>query len=399
MTGRARKRLVNVVRIVVCAGALAIVLRGVTLDDRVTLASGEVVAGTVTATVEDAVALKTPTGLRTIATRDIAKEEDGALAIRYGLRSAWTHTDKTLLLLALLVHLPVVLPQTLRFRLMLGAQAIALSFWECLKLTIAGNFLNFATPFGATGGDVFKAYFVSLHTHHKTEAVTTVIIDRVVGLAGLLVVVAIITVVSPDDSKVAVLRPYMLTMLGAGIAGAVVYFAPPIRRRVPVEKILSKLPAGEHFQRVDTALTTFASRKLVLLQAILLTVFLQAMALSAYFLVARAVGLDAHLGNLIEFFAYFYTGVVVQSLPGPPQGLGTVELAYRYFFSEFGSASQIVFMALLIRLVAFGASLPGFLVTITGSYRPGELDDLADAAEQGERDDAMSDAAQAGATS
>jgi uncharacterized membrane protein YbhN (UPF0104 family) len=96
------------------------------------------------------------------------------------------------------------------------------------------------------------------------------------------------------------------------------------------------------------------------------------MALAAYFVVAIALALDAHAGNVLEYFAYFYTGTVVQALPGPPQGLGTVELTYRYFFAAFGSPSQIVCMAFAIRVVVLVCALPGLLVTLTGSYRPKE---------------------------
>jgi uncharacterized membrane protein YbhN (UPF0104 family) len=86
-----------------------------------------------------------------------------------------------------------------------------------------------------------------------------------------------------------------------------------------------------------------------------------------------ALGLDAHAGNVLAYYAYFYTGAVIQALPGPPQGLGTVELAYRYFLAPFGSPSQIVCVAFLARIVVLVVALPGLLVTMTGSYRPREL--------------------------
>ena len=106
--------------------------------------------------------------------------------------------------------------------------------------------------------------------------------------------------------------------------------------------------------------------------AVFVTVVLQVMAMTAYFFVAAALRLDTQLGNMLEYYAYFYTGTVIQALPGPPQGLGTVELAYRYFFAPFGSVSQIVCMAFMIRLMVLTCALPGLLVTLTGSYKPRE---------------------------
>ena len=133
---------------------------------------------------------------------------------------------------------------------------------------------------------------------------------------------------------------------------------------------LSRLSIFHHIQRIDNAATTLARHKGTLLWCVFLTVLLQGIAMAAYFTVAIALALAANAGNALEFATYFYTGTLIQALPGPPQGLGTVELAYRYFFAPFGSASQIVCMALAIRLVVLTGSLPGLLVTVTGAYKP-----------------------------
>ena len=371
MQGRMKKRLFNAFRILICVGALWIVARGVTLHDHVELAArGLHVVGQVSVGEESVVVLLPGGDRQVIALSDVAVDEDGALRISYGMKTAWRKSDKLLLFLALLIYFPVVFPQALRFRWLLRAQDIDVSSWECLKLTFAGNFLNFATPLGSNAGDAFKAYFASLHTEHKTEAVTTVVLDRVIGLGTLLAVVALIVTIGPDGGRLAVLRPYMLGLLSAGVVCLAVYFSPLARRfRLPASW-QERVPALSHLKRMDGAARKLAGHRAVLVGAILITVLLQMMALAAYFVVAVAMAMDAHAGNIVEFFAYFYTGTVVQALPGPPQGLGTVELAYRYFFASFGSASQIVCMALAIRVVVLICALPGLLVTLTGSYRP-----------------------------
>jgi len=370
MTPRMRKRLFDALRIVVCVVALWIVVRGVTIRDHVMLVDGTDLVGDVIRD-GDTVEIRIVNGeTRVVARADLAKDEDGSAKIAFGLRTAWRNSKKSLLLLAVLIHFPVVFPQALRFQWLLAAQDITVGYWECVKLSFAGNFLNFATPFGSHAGDVFKAYFASLHTEHKTEAVTTVILDRFIGLGSLLLVVAAITAFSPSHSRLAVLRPYMFGMIGIGAVVAFAYLSPAVRRRWVNVAWLNRVPMFHQLQRVDKAARTLVSRKGTLVAAILITIGLQAMALAAYFVVAIALALDAHAGNVLEYFAYFYTGTLVQTLPGPPQGLGTVELTYRYFFAAFGSPSQIVCMAFAIRMVALVCALPGLLVTLTGSYRP-----------------------------
>jgi len=366
-----RKRILNVVRILACVAALFIVIQGVTLDDHVRLVEVETsLIGTVTEETDKGVVLESDGRARSFTWTEIAVDANGHPRVSYGLRTAWRRSRSALLLLAVAIHFVVVFPQALRFRWMLQAQKIAVSYWDCLKLSFAGNFLNFATPLGSNIGDVFKAWFVAQHTERKTEAATTVFLDRLVGLGSLLLVVAGITSLSPAGSRLAQVRPYMLTMLGIGIVATVAYFSPMLRGRLLPRQWLSRLPMAGQLQRIDNAAQTLIRKTRILIGAVLLTAILQAIAIGAYFTVAVAMGMRAGADNVLEYYTYFYTGVLVQTLPGPPQGLGTVELTYRYFLAPFGSPSQIVCMAFAIRVVVLLCALPGLLVTLTGAYRP-----------------------------
>jgi len=374
MASFSKKRLFNYLRAIICVAALWFVLQGVTWKDHVTLIDGTELIGTAIVTEDGVVLEASGASARRIPMEDIAVDERGAPLIAFGLKSAWRNSNKWLLLLAVALHFPVIFPQALRFRWLLSAQGIRIGYPECLRLSFAGNFLNFAAPFGSHGGDVFKAYFVSLHTEHKTEAVTTVILDRIIGLTSLILVVALIAVFSPSDSRLAQFRPYMLGVLSVLFAGLVAYLNPWVRRHLIPWSWLERLPMFEHMQRMDRTVRKLAGHLSVVVAAVLITIALQALAMCAYFSVALGLGLSVGIDQALECFAYFYTGVVIQALPGPPQGLGTVELAYRYFFAPFGTASQIVCMALVIRIVALVCSMPGLLVTMTGSYRPDELE-------------------------
>jgi len=374
MTRRARKRLFDLLRIVASIAALWIVLQGVTLDDHVVLRDGSAdIVGTVTMPEEMADHVEVRDidgGVTNVAVADVAVDEDGALRIEYGLKTAWRNSRKTLFLLAFGITFLVVFPLALRLQWLLRVQGIRVGYWESLKLSFAGNFLNFATPLGSNMGDVFKAYFVSLHTEHKTEAVATVALDRFIGLGTLLAVASAITIFSPSGSRLAELRPYTLGILAVGGLAIVAYFSPLLRKHLIPRTWLTKLPMFEQLRRVDQAARLLAGRKSVVAFAIVLTLVLQWLALGGSFTIAVALGLDAHVGNVVEYYAYFYIGALVQALPGPPQGLGTVELAYRYLLEPFGSVSQIVCVALAIRVVVLACALPGLLVTLTGSYKP-----------------------------
>jgi len=370
MQSKAKRLLFNLFRIGICVGALWIVARGVTLRDEVTLADGSKLAGTVRVVGESIEVVTTEGERRTLAANEVARDADGAFQIAFGISTAWRDSNKNFLLLALALHFPVVFPQALRFKWLLAAQNITVGYWECVKLTFAGNFLNFATPLGSNGGDAFKAYFASLHTKRKTEAITTVVLDRIIGLATLLLAATLIITLGPSGEQLAQLRPYLLIPMAIGVVGGAFYLSPVFRMIKLPQSLLSRIPMIDHLRRMDQAARTLAGHFPAVCGAVFLTAVLQALALCAYFAVAVALMMDAHWGNMLEYFTYFYTGTIVQALPGPPQGLGTVELAYRFFFSPYGSASQIVCMALAIRVVVLVCAVPGLLVTLSGSYRP-----------------------------
>jgi uncharacterized membrane protein YbhN (UPF0104 family) len=160
--------------------------------------------------------------------------------------------------------------------------------------------------------------------------------------------------------------------MAIGTLCGVFYISPAFRWIKLPPSVLSRIPMIDHLRRMDRATRALAGHLPTVIGAVALTALLQAMALCAYFAVAVSLTMDAHWGNILEYFTYFYTGTIVQALPGPPQGLGTVELAYRFFFAPYGSASQIVCMALAIRVVVLVCAIPGLLVTLSGSYRPKE---------------------------
>lgn len=368
-----RKAVFNVLRIALCLAALWIVVQGVTIRDHMTLKDKTVLIGSVTPdpVSADVFHFESPDGQRqAVQRRKIEVDENGEPLIAYGLLSAWSGSAKGLLLLAILIHFPVVLPQALRFQLLLRAQNIVVGYWECVKLSLAGNFLNFATPLGSNAGDVFKAYFVSLHTDRKTEAATTVVLDRIVGLGSLLLVVGVITTFSPPDNRLGEFSPYVLLVLAIGAVSGLIYLSPMARRHLVPRAWLARLPMYDQLQRIDNTARALVKRKGVLVGAVLLTVLLQGVAIGAYFTVAAGVGLDAKASNALEYYTYFYTGVLIQALPITPQGLGTVELAYRFFFAPFGSPAQIIFMAASIRIIVLICALPGLFITLIGAYKP-----------------------------
>jgi uncharacterized protein (TIRG00374 family) len=361
------QRTVDFLRLSICALALWVVCSNVAIDDQVHLLDGRTLTGTVTTSAESVAVALGGGSVHTTPLAEVAVDTDGAPSISYGLRTAWRASGKLYLLLAIVFFTIVAFLQAQRIQMVLGIEKIRLRYWDAVRLSFAGNFLNFAAPLGSTAGDVFKAYYLAKRTSRKTEAMTIVFLDRAIGLSTLLLTVSLITITAPSSGRLGPFRAYMLVLLGIGILGACAYLSPRIRRIGLLKKLATRLPMYDQLARIDATARNLATKKGILSAAVLNTIVLQIFAALAFFVVAIAVGMRAGSADAMEYYAYFSTGELIKALPGPPQGLGTMELAYRYLFAPFGSASQILCAAFVIRAVTLACSLPGILVAFSGT--------------------------------
>lgn len=403
MTAQSRKVFFTALRVVVCVVALTWVLYGVSLYDYVELADGERLrvldeTDTTISVVRE--------GQEVVYPRDrIAVEEDGSRKISYGLYSALRQSRLKVLLLCLAFFSPVPFLQSLRFVWMLRAQEIHITYWESVKLSFAGNFLNFVAV-GTTGGDVVKAYYISLHTDRKTEAVTTVFLDRVVGLSGLLIMVTVVVFLCTRNPELLALGGLVLATLLAVTIGALLLGWPRLRSwlgslrlvarmrdlasespqtapassrppvtDVPPVKVLRSLVVWvlNQAQRADRATRRLLRHKRLVFGALGATVLLQFIAVSVFVLICYAVGMDFSPGRAWDYYAITASANIVAAVPVSPQGLGTVEATYKHFLlGSHANLSQVLCMAMGVRVVHLLWALPGILVTMTGAYKPRE---------------------------
>ena len=304
----------------------------------------------------------------------VAIDAEGNAAIERGLITAFRNSDGRVLLIAFAIFAPVTFIQSARFRLMLRAQEIRITYWESVKLCFGGNFLNFAFPIGSTGGDVVKAYYTSLHTTRKTEAVTTILLDRIVGLSGLLVVAGVVSLTGSDHPMLRQVGIAAWLLLAVFLVGAWMLISPRVSALAP-RRFLSQLPGAEHIKRIHGATERLIRHVPVLLLCLLLSVVLQFVAVGACVTCASALDMDFSGAKAWDYFAFIGAGQMVAAIPVSILGLGTMEFAYKQFFlGAYGTLPQLLCLALWVRLLQLFWALPGAFVTLLGAYRPRNLD-------------------------
>jgi uncharacterized protein (TIRG00374 family) len=93
--------------------------------------------------------------------------------------------------LALLICLAGILLTLVRWYILVRAQNLPFTLSNAIRLGLVGFFLSTFLP-GSVGGDIIKAAFIAKEQSRRTVAVSTVLIDRGVGLWGLCWLVALL---------------------------------------------------------------------------------------------------------------------------------------------------------------------------------------------------------------
>lgn len=291
-------------------------------------------------------------------------EPDGAVQFLPGLATMIRQADAKLLLAGLLVVGPIYLLVMVRWWMLLRARGLNVSLGKAFRLTMVSNFFNFCMP-GTTGGDLVKAYYAAKGSGRKTDAVMTVIVDRIMGLLGLILLAGLMGLLILDHPKARVVTINIwLLLLAMGVAAGV-YFSTRLRRLFRVDWVLSKLPMRGLISRVDEAAVAYRDHKGMLVISVGMSIVVHACLAVATSLAGFALGMDRMWGLLMTVVPVLF---LAGALPISPQGIGVMEALAKELLMNPPSitANQIVGMLLLIRLYQMFYSLFGSLYLLKG---------------------------------
>jgi len=280
---------------------------------------------------------------------------------------AWQRSDKVLLATSFIIFLPVLFVQSQRFAWMLRAQGIALGYWDSLKLSCTGNFLNNFVPAGLVGGDVVKAYYVAQRTVHKTEAVTAVVLDRIVGLMVLTVIALVGLCIELEWAT-----RHLEWFAGGLCAGLVLLLVTIILRRAlaghAVERFVERLPAADHLRRVTRATLRLREHWPLTIAALASTLVAHTIILTSFVMAAIAVGMSPHV---VSLFAFLAISLLIAAIPISPAGLGTMEASMTVLMvgAGLGDKEQVLLLAMAMRAIQLLWSLPGGAMFAMGACR------------------------------
>ena len=290
---------------------------------------------------------------------DYSRIDQARLAWRLGPRALW-HTLRLIQPLnfafSLIFMGSTIFLGMLRWRLVLEMQGLDLSVPRATHISFVAHFFN-SFLLGSTGGDLMKAFYAARETHHKkAEAVTTVFVDRLIGLWSMLAFAGVMMIPSRaivfQRGRVFLLSLVVLAML-AGCSAVLVLalwghgalaraLARPLRRFSKWAAIEKSLAACKHFQKRG-----------FLVKTVSISMALNVCCVLQFWILSRGLGLGVAPMTL---FAIVPMIISIAAIPFTPNGLGLREGACVLMLSSpLIGASRTT--ALSLSLLAYAGSL------------------------------------------
>lgn len=264
-----------------------------------------------------------------------------------------------------------------RWKWILAAGGLDLSWGTTWALMFIGHFFN-AFLFGATGGDVVKAYYAARETgHQRTEAVATVFIDRVTGLFALLILASITMGIRFRFFMAHAWTRYALVFIGTVTVGVILGLVVllkakrllPVANRFALFRRVSGSTAGQVFARAYNMFYLCLTHPALLVKTVAISFSNHLLLVLVLCAIGRAMFLD------IRFMDYLSLGMtvnVIAAIPVTPGGLGVRESAAVVYFGLVGvSATRALPVSLLVYAISIFWSLVGGIVFLVHAGRTG----------------------------
>ena len=246
----------------------------------------------------------------------------------------------------------------LRWHLVLRAHHLDVPLARVAEISLVSHFFN-AFLLGSTGGDLMKAYYVAGETsEHKAEAVGSVFVDRLVGLASMLAFAALMMLPNLtlllQYRRLEALALVALAMLAVLLLLGVLSLRAGLSRLWPgAHEWLRRLPKGDSLERALEAMRRFGQQRPLLLRAVALSMLLNLACVLQFWALARGLGLDIPIRALMVLVPII---ICIAALPITPSGLGVRENLYVWTLSV-PALDVPATAALTLSLLAFAGFL------------------------------------------
>lgn len=224
-----------------------------------------------------------------------------------------------------------------RWRWLARPQNVKAGPWEVFRLTLIGTFFNYAMP-GGVGGDVVKAYYFGKdHPKARTEAITSVILDRVLGLYAMIFMAMAVMLWDHERVFASTTLRHLLTLISVlwviASAGFLLVFSRRLKETGWLQSVLAKLPLSAKFLKLYETAHRFGLFRRRVILVLLLSLMSQSTTIVFLWVAGQAAGFTEV--PLQIYFLAAPLGYMATAIPISPAGLGVGQAAFYVLFNLY----------------------------------------------------------------
>ncbi|MEA1888892.1 MAG: lysylphosphatidylglycerol synthase transmembrane domain-containing protein [Pseudomonadota bacterium] len=265
----------------------------------------------------------------------------GVIVSRVNLSDVWSAfvgSDKRLIVMAFILYFVGFCIIALRWKLLLDAQGLSPRYLTLIQSVMVAVFFNNFLP-STIGGDAMRAYDTWKMGGGKTQSVSVVFIDRLLGIFTLFVF-ALLAILW-GNAELSFIPNIRLWVALAVLAGVVALYVLFFRAR----QVSDYLQRHRHrkygvisrpLEKIFSAFAGFNGKPGVLMLALLLSVLLQLNVIAHYYLIAHSLGIDIELSAM---FIIVPVSIVVMMIPLSINAIGIREVIFVAMFALYGVAN------------------------------------------------------------
>lgn len=243
---------------------------------------------------------------------------------------------------------------------LLRAVDIYIPFWKVCAYYHVGLFFNNFLP-ANVGGDLARVWDASRHSPSRAAAVSTVLLDRMIGTVALATLALVTTLPAIDRFHLTLAYLALVAFFALSVSLLWAVFHPAWLGLA--ERVLGGIGLGRlkpHLDDLSQRLSAFRGQRRLFIELLAVACVTQVSRIFVHVLVARALGIHVALAY---FFLFVPLLAVIVSLPISFNGIGVREGAGIVLFGLVGvSRAQAFTLQFTTYLVAVSVSLLGGLI-------------------------------------
>lgn len=281
------------------------------------------------------------------------------------LLDTFLQVDLLLIFIAFSMHVVATIVKTLRWWLVLLESQMQIGFQRLLGTYLVGIFFSQFMPGSSVSGDAMRMVETSVDTGRAVTSVSSVLIERAIGMTTIVASASIIMIVAPEDDLTGTPVYWIIHALSVlGITALIIlrtgWFVEPTVRILDMMRLQT---IGSKIATLSQSLQGHLGKGRLLLNMAVLSSIANLLIMTASYIVLLSLGEST---PYVAFIPLIALAAAVETIPLSPGALGLREAIYVTFLSTYLDVSPAAALstALLVRMLAWGLAIIGGLIFV-----------------------------------